>query len=239
MEKPAVLLSPRLMAIADLVPKGKRVADIGTDHAYLCAYLCQKGISDELFASDIAKGPLKKAQNTVNALSLQDKIKVFLSDGLCGYEDIRPEVVVIAGMGGEMILSILENAKIDKTGVLFILQPMSMQSKLRLGLADAGYKIQNELIAREGGRFYQIMCAVYDGEKRNISPTEAEIGSDCGERIKDREFYDFVCDRIRIIEKAVIGKKKGFVHCEDDEKLLKELKAIVQNGGYYDDTQTV
>ena len=98
-----IKLDDRLKSVASLVRNGKRVADIGTDHGYLVAYLVENNICPCGIAADLRKGPLENARQTVIQQGLSDKIELILSDGL---ENISPDScddIVIAGMGGNLI----------------------------------------------------------------------------------------------------------------------------------------
>ena len=122
-----IKLDTRLKLAADEVRPGKKLVDIGTDHAYLPAFLVENGICTEAIAADIGKGPLENAKKVVSvSKDLNEKITLRLSDGL---KEIRPdeaEDIVIAGMGGILISEILTSAPWvkDETKRL-ILQPMS------------------------------------------------------------------------------------------------------------------
>lgn len=110
------MLDIRLQKVAALVRPGSRLADIGTDHAYLPTALVQRGVCPTAIASDVRPGPVQAARRTVEAAGLNDKIDVRLGDGL---EPIRPdeaEDIVIAGMGGETIAAILAAAPWVKDG---------------------------------------------------------------------------------------------------------------------------
>ena len=100
-----IKLSPRLAAVASFVGTGS-VADIGTDHAQLPIWLVQNGRPRAL-ASDINEGPCQRARVNIYQWGLHGKIKVKCCAGLDGIEDFSPDNIVIAGMGGELITSIL------------------------------------------------------------------------------------------------------------------------------------
>ena len=100
-----VNLSPRLLAVARLVPKCSVVADIGTDHAYVPIYLVENGIADFVIASDVVEGPAMRAIENIKRHNLSDKIDVRIGNGL---EKVKQaDVIIIAGMGGKLICDII------------------------------------------------------------------------------------------------------------------------------------
>ncbi len=161
-----VKLTPRLKKIALLVRKGKRVCDIGTDHAYLPVYLVENKISPSCVAADIAKGPLKSACKTVEGCNLSDKITCVLSDG---FDSIYPDSFddcVIAGMGGELIADIISRAEFLKdNNRKLILQPMSSIYELRYYLYHNDFTIEDAHIVIEGNRLYYIAEVFYGKQK--------------------------------------------------------------------------
>ena len=60
------VLQPRLRAIADLVPSGCRLADIGTDHGYIPVDLLLAGRITCAIATDIGALPLEHARQTAD-----------------------------------------------------------------------------------------------------------------------------------------------------------------------------
>ena len=151
-------LTPRLRAVADLVPAGARLADVGTDHAYLPAWLLQQGRIARAIVSDLRAGPLSRAGETAAACGMEDRMDFRLCDGLSGIAPGEADTVVIAGMGGETIAAILAAAPwTRREGVRLVLQPMSTQKELRQWLQESGYRIVLERLAREGETFYNIL----------------------------------------------------------------------------------
>ena len=114
----ALELPPRLHLIAGWVPKGTRLADVGTDHAYLPNWLRLHGKIREAIASDLRPGPLERARNT-GRLYGTDGIEYRLCSGLSGIRPSEVDTIVIAGMGGETILSILKAAPWTADGQRF------------------------------------------------------------------------------------------------------------------------
>ena len=165
-----IKLDKRLSAVARLVREGSAVADIGSDHALLPVYLRQNGWTD-IIASDINSGPLDFARKTLQKYGAED-IKLVLSDG---FENIPPrDDVIIAGMGGEQILEIIQQRKCGKTR--YILQPMTKHEVLRSGLYQSGFEIISEKAVRDGNKIYIIIHAEFTGKNREISEDEAFFG---------------------------------------------------------------
>ena len=163
------MLSERLKLIASLIGKGERVADIGTDHAYLPIHLRQNGISERVIASDIGEKPLMSAKRNIEDCGC-DGIETRLCDGLLGIYPDEVDTVVIAGMGGECIAGILENCSWAKnSGKRFICQPMNSPEELRRALLG-DYTLLSEQAVFDGGRVYTVMeyVARPDNEKRDF-----------------------------------------------------------------------
>ncbi len=147
----------RLIQIAGLV-KGKRLADIGTDHGYLPIYLLDKGVIDYAVCSDIKKGPLANAEKNIKKFGFENKTRLCLADGLCGILPNEADTAVIAGMGGEMIAHILE-AGIPAGIEYFVLQPMRNVDILRKRLHTLGLRISDERLCFDKDKYYIIICA--------------------------------------------------------------------------------
>lgn len=157
-------ISKRLKTIADSVPKGSFVIDIGTDHAYMPIYLIKSGICNNVLAMDVNKGPLKRAQENINEYQVEDKISLKLSDGLKALEETKTEVVTISGMGGKLIEKILLEGyeKLSKDTRL-ILSPQSEIEHFRLFLKENDILLENEIMLEEEGKFYIIFNCLYKG----------------------------------------------------------------------------
>lgn len=159
-----MILTPRLLKIAQLVPKGSRLADIGTDHGFLPIYLLKNNIISFAVCSDIKKGPLANAEKNIKKHGFEKKTRLCLADGLAGILPNEADVAVIAGMGGEMIASILENG-IPEGINSFFLQPMRNVDLLRRKIHLLGLKITYEMLVKEKDKFYIIICAEKGEEK--------------------------------------------------------------------------
>jgi len=168
-------LSPRLRSIAEKVPQGARLADIGTDHAYLPVWLLLNRQIEKAIAADLRKGPLERAQATARQYGQSGKISFRLCNGLSDIQPNEVDTVVIAGMGGETIAAILESAPWTRQNKLLLLQPMTGAPQLRQWLQTQGYIISDEIIVREGKRLYSIWI-VKGGTMAPFSPAELWAG---------------------------------------------------------------
>ncbi len=169
-----IKLDDRLSAVAGLVRNGKRVADIGTDHGYLVAYLVENGMCPSGIAADLRKGPLENARQTVIQQGLTDKIELILSDGLENIPENSCDDIVIAGMGGNLIAEILEKAPwVKSENINIVAQPMTHAEVLRQWFIDNGFTINKEKTATDGKRYYCIISAGYTG--KTVSHNESYI----------------------------------------------------------------
>ena len=157
-----VSLDERLSMVASMVRRGSRVADIGTDHAYLPVHLVQAGICPGGIAADIRSGPLDAARRTVTEAGLADAIALRLGDGLAPVEADEADDIVIAGMGGETIAEILSATDwVKDTRLQLVLQPMTRAEELRRWLLTNGFSVTKERLVRDGHRLYPVMTAAY------------------------------------------------------------------------------
>lgn len=166
-------LSPRLAAVAELVPGGTSLADVGTDHGRLPVWLIQHGVVARAVASDLRPGPLSRARDLAERWGLDDRISFRLCDGLSGIRAEEAQTVTVAGMGGETIADILAAVPWSgRPGHRYILQPMSGLDGLRRYLSRHGFAIQREVLAAEGETLYVVLLA----EPGEMPPlTEGEI----------------------------------------------------------------
>lgn len=158
-------LDKRLSAVAALLRDGKRLADIGTDHAYLPVAQVAAGKCPAAIASDIGQGPLEAARHTVTAAGMQDAIDLRLGDGLATVAPHEAEDIAIAGMGGETIVAILQAASWIKDPALrLVLQPMTRAEELRRWLLTNGFTIVEEHLVEDGRHLYPVLAAEYTGQ---------------------------------------------------------------------------
>ena len=153
-------LPKRLAAVAELVPAGSVVADIGTDHALLPLELVERGVCRRVIATDVNPGPLHAAAQAVADSGLAGLIELQLGDGLAPLAGGEATVIVCAGMGGKTISEILAAAPAILESVQrLIMQPMTESAGLRRWLCAHGWRISREKLVREGDHLYQIIEA--------------------------------------------------------------------------------
>ncbi|MDL2056879.1 tRNA (adenine(22)-N(1))-methyltransferase TrmK [Limosilactobacillus reuteri] len=154
-------LSARLACVASLVPAGARVADIGSDHAYLPAALVLDGKIDFAIAGEVVKGPYENAVHEIKDHQLEGQVIPRLADGLAAIEPTdKVDTITIAGMGGSLIASILEKGKDKLTEIKrLVLQPNVGESQLREWLMNNHYQIMTEKIIEEDNHIYEIIVA--------------------------------------------------------------------------------
>ncbi|MDI6711106.1 MAG: class I SAM-dependent methyltransferase [Bacillota bacterium] len=169
-------LSPRLAAVAAMVPPGRVVADVGTDHALLPIHLVREGISPRAVAVEKAAGPLAAARRAVAAAGLAERIALREGDGLAPLAPGEATVLVLAGMGGSTMAGILEaGPDVVAAAERLILQPMDYPAAVRRWLADHGWVPVDEQLAADAGRIYQVIGAER-GDGRPLTPLELEVG---------------------------------------------------------------
>jgi tRNA (adenine22-N1)-methyltransferase len=154
------VLSGRLQMVAELLPPGQRIVDIGTDHAYLPISTILNGRYGEAVATDVRSGPLHKAALNIKRFGLSDKISLKQTNGLAGIEQKPEDVVVIAGLGGLEMIDIIKNA--TATWPLLVLQPQKSAPQLRRFLLENSYQITAEKLCLDKGRLYLALLVQYN-----------------------------------------------------------------------------
>ena len=222
-------LSQRLERVAAHIPAGARLADIGSDHAYLPVALMRRGAIAAAVAGEVAATPFQAANRTVADNGLTQHITVRLADGLAAIEagdDIT--AVSLCGMGGETIRDILDSGKAHLNGrERLILQPNGGEQPLRQWLMDNGYQILHEELLRENRFYYEIIVAeraetmTYTAEQLYFGPLQMQARSE-----------DFLAKWQRILRE----KRKTLASLEQARQAVPEQKVqeIVQQVKWID-----
>lgn len=154
-------ISERLRAVAGMVSPGCRLADVGTDHAYIPIYLMQNGTVPQAIAMDINQGPLLRATENIRRYGLSGQVETRLSDGLEKLQAGEADTILIAGMGGLLIVRILEHGRAVIPGCReLVLQPQSDIRSVRAYLEENGWQIDREDLVFEDGKYYPMMRAI-------------------------------------------------------------------------------
>ena len=211
-------LSPRLRAVAELVPSGSRLVDVGTDHGRLPVWLIQHGVVERAVATDLREKPLNRARELAQRWAVTDRVSFRLCDGLSQVTAQEAQVVTITGMGGETIAEILRAAPWAGEGDRrYILQPMSGSDGLRRYLSGHGFVILRELLVEEAQTIYLILLAQPGG----AAPyTEGEIWVGRQSPNQDSPLRSrYLEQELSKLSWAVEGLSKS-QHTEDREKSL-------------------
>ena len=170
-------LSQRLSSVASMVTAGNCLADVGTDHGYVPIYLYERNIIPRAIAMDVNKGPLERAALHIAESGMKEAIETRLSDGLTALKPGEADSVVIAGMGGPLIIRILSaHPEITESLKELILQPQSEISEVRIWLYEQGYEIVEEHMVFEDGKYYPMFKAVKNPEAEKLTDLEYKYG---------------------------------------------------------------
>ena len=211
----------RLSTIAAQIENGLGLADVGTDHGFLPVHLARHGYTGNLYASDINEGPLRTAIDNAEHAGVSGRIKFLLCNGLRLCPPDKVDTIVIAGMGGELICRIITESRFFKrSGVKFVLQPMSKPEEVRRMLWREGYTLTDDVTARERGRMYQIMRAEYTGEISHFDMCDAL----CGNARTDADYRALIENTLKKIRKKVRGMRLAGADCREEEALISEME---------------
>lgn len=157
--------SKRLRAVVSLVTEGASVADIGTDHGYVPIDLVKSGRVKKMIAMDVGRGPLERARLHITENGLGGQIETRLSDG---FKELKPgeaDTAILSGMGGGLTIRILEEGRETAAGLReLILQPQSEMERVRKYLVTHGYRIVEEDMVEEDGKFYPVMKVMHEAD---------------------------------------------------------------------------
>ena len=230
-EKPD--MGSRLRSIAALVPEGcKCLADIGTDHGYIPVTLLLEGRVGRAIAADIGESPLDHARRTARAYGMAENLDFRLGDGLSVLEPGEADVIVIAGMGGDALCSILSAAPWSRAGPLLLLQPMSRAEVLRVWLPGNGYRVLHEELVQDKGVLYPIL-SVRGGEMSPASGAQAWGGF----LLEDDPLWGmYIADRLLRLHRAAAGlsRARDPSLAEKREKILRVIHALEERKGEWE-----
>ena len=192
-------LSDRLEAVASMVTPGARLCDVGCDHAYLPIRLCQRKVISNAIGMDIRSGPLSAAREHVRDAGLTDHIELRLSDGLQSLQKEEADTVVITGMGGRLIVRIMDEAPFSPGDIPnWILGPQSDVDIVRGFLETHALHIIDERMVKEDGHRYPIILAT-PGCGKPLTESEIVFGP-CLLASKDPVLREHLLEQKQVLE---------------------------------------
>lgn len=214
-------LDERLSMCAKLVRPGKRVVDVGADHAYLAIWLALNEVASRVVATDLREGPLFNAKQNIVKFEVEERVETRLSDGLDAIIAEEAEDVVLAGIGGELIIKIMARAPWLRDGEKhLILQPMSAEQELREFLAQDGFTVVEEQAITCSGKVYTVMSVFFYGGAVPTDELYPYIGR-LGENLSDANRL-YIAREIRDLK----NKQKGYMATAQADK-AKATQGII------------
>ena len=218
-------LSQRLSLVASMVTAGNCLADVGTDHGYVPIYLYERNVIPRAIAMDVNKGPLERAALHIAESGMKDAIETRLSDGLTALKPGEADSIVIAGMGGPLMIRILSAyPEVTASAKELILQPQSEIPELRIWLYEQGYEIVEEHMVFEDGKYYPMFKAVKNPEAEKLTDLEFKFGK--LSVLAEPEVLKAYLER-EIANKQNIFKKLMEENSEKSRARAEEIKALL------------
>lgn len=222
-------LSERLKQAAALVSEGNMLADVGTDHGYVPIYLIEHKKIPAAIAMDINQGPLDRAREHIAQHGMETYIKTRLSDGVAALKQGEADSILIAGMGGGLVMHILHEGKeICQSAKELILQPQSELEKVRRFLDENGYVTETEEMVKEDGKYYPMMRVHYnEGMRVQNTPIAYMYGANLLEQ-RHPVLLDFL-QKEREIYKEILSN----LTAQPQTEKIKNRKTEVEMGLVY------
>ena len=224
-------LSQRLSSVASMVTAGNCLADVGTDHGYVPIYLYERNIIPHAIAMDVNKGPLERAALHIAESGMKDAIETRLSDGLTALKIGEADSIVIAGMGGPLMIRILSAyPEVTDSAKELILQPQSDIAEVRIWLYEQGYEIIEEHMVYEDGKYYPMFKAVKNSEARKLSFLECKFGN--LEVLAEKDVLKEFVLRELSNKRSILQKlseeatEKSRERAEEIKKMIEELEEM-------------
>ena len=226
-----------------MVTNGNILADIGTDHGYVPIALVQEGKISKAIAMDINKGPLQRADEHIKKCGLEDMIETRLSDGVAELKENEADTILIAGMGGELVIQILSDGEaVCKKAKELVLQPQSDIDHVRRYLRENNYRIVDEDMVCEDGKYYPMMKVV---------PVEEELAEWNGmnpEVIKTCDIYGplLIKNGNPVLRRFLVKQHKQLRDIlkklkeqPENEKISKRINEIKEELSYNESAYTI
>ena len=220
-------LDERLSLCAEMVREGVKIADIGTDHAYLPVWLANEGRISSAIAADVRQGPLDNAARTIALYGAEEKVRTVLSDGLEKIKSDEADDIIMAGMGGELIVKLIDCTPwLRNKNKHLILQPMTRSEVVRRYLCENGFEIISEKACVSCHKSYSVMLCCFDGQKRECTDEYAYVGSLASDNsVESRRYVAVILGKL---EKRLRGYKEGTDEYNNLNSLIHRLADITE-----------
>ena len=206
--------SKRIQTLCSLLKPAKSFADVGCDHGYCSEYVLINGLCEQVIFSDVSKGSLAKAAALLAPFVAEGKARGVLGDGFYGVPSDTEEVL-IAGMGGSEIVSILSDTRHGFMPSVFVFQPMHDSEKLRRYiLQNGGYIVRDFTFA--DGKFYDVIVGGKVEKDEQMTPPYSDAE------------YEFGRENLQTMPEAFVEKMK---------KLLKNTRQYLKIAGLGENSQ--
>lgn len=206
-------MSKRIEKLVELFPGARSVADIGCDHGYTSILLAKAGKAEKIIACDIGQAPLESAKKNILREGLTDRIECRLGDGLEPIKSFEAESVLISGMGGPLMMEILDK-RIEEFSFA-VLSPQSDFANFRRFLFDRMDILKEEYL-EEGGKFYRLFLV---GKKRDLHKVKKEPGEIEEEKRFRKSAVEWEYGWIPLQKKDPVLKRM----LEKEERLYREV----------------
>lgn len=229
------MLSPRLLAITEMIIKGEVTADIGADHGGLCRYLVENNIVPRVIASELGDGPYQRLQACLKASPCRERIQVRQGNGLTVLKPGEAVNVVVAGLGGEIMAEILSRDwQKAESFQRYIFQPMTRPWALRKELCQRGWPIVEEKLIEENGRLYIALSACPGNIPYKLSSLEIDIGPLLlrGESVNRLRYLRAYLHKYRVASQGIVKSKKieELALVAEYRRKINELEEILSGG---------
>ena len=206
-----VKISERLRTAAGLIGEGERLADVGTDHGYVPIYLVERKHIPSAIAMDIRTGPLERAREHIRMYGMEDYIQTRLSDGVAALKPDEVDTILVAGMGGGLVMHILESGRaICEQAHGLVLQPQSELPKVRRFLMENGYVTEREEMVMEDGKYYPMMRVHFDAS----AVSHADIQQDILTQLSGQPATEQIAARIDDVKQILAQNARALAYYE-------------------------
>lgn len=215
-------LGDRLESLAVLAKRTDVIADVGLDHGFLTIELINRGLCNKVIGTDLNRGPIENARKNIVMAGLSNQVTLICSDGLKAVPPGQANAAIIAGMGGELIMRILEDSmETVKQMDYLIIQPQSVQDEVRMWIEKNGFAIDHEILSEDNGKFYEAIRIV----KGDWHPPKAHCYETGVFLSENKELFQrFAAHRIKSYSFALEQMKKSSGDKVEEQRIKMQTR---------------